>query len=99
MGLEGPCPIHFTEEDISNHLKDGEGWNDAQDFWDSISGLVTREGYVTNERYEEARNLLAELRRDTLETMKGEERAIFEEQMRWAEVPDIEGQESTRDTS
>ena len=98
MGLDAHCPIHFTEEDISNHLKDGEGWNDAQDFWDSISGLVTREGYVTNERYEEALSLFVELRRNTLETLKGEERAIFEAQTRWAEVPHIDEQKSNENT-
>ena len=84
MGLEGLCPIHFTEEEIRNHLKDGEGWNEALDFWDSIAGLVNKEGWTSNDKYEEVRNMFVELRRNGLNTMTGKEWETFEAQTRWA---------------
>lgn len=42
--MQGECPIHFTDNELQGHLVDAEGWNEVQDFFDSIEGLVKRDG-------------------------------------------------------
>nr|POE57924.1 altered inheritance of mitochondria protein 9, mitochondrial [Quercus suber] len=32
MGFDSPCPIHFTSEDIQEHMRGGKGWNEQADF-------------------------------------------------------------------
>lgn len=88
MGYDVPCPIHFTEEDIQNHMRDGEGWNERANFWDAVAGLVARDGWTSNEMYEEAREMFARLREEGLKRMNGEEREEFERWTRWAERND-----------
>ena len=85
MGFENACPIHFTQEDIQNHMRDGEGWNEQADFWDGLEGFVARDGWTSTERYDEALEMFAKLREQGLAQMVGEEREIFEKQTRWAQ--------------
>lgn len=84
MGFDTPCPIHFTKEDLEAHYKDGEGWNERAEFWDSIAGFVSREGWTSNETYDQALEMFAELRDEGLQNLTGKERVEFEEQTRWA---------------
>ena len=84
MGYDVPCPIHFTEEDIQNHMRDGEGWNEEADFWDKLEGFVARDGWTSNESYEEALEMFASLRAEGLKQMTGEEREDFERRTTWA---------------
>jgi hypothetical protein len=72
LGVSGDCPIHFTEEEIKCHLQDAEGWNEVQDFFDSIEGLVKRDGWTSNETYEAALNFFEKLREVGLRDMKGQ---------------------------
>jgi hypothetical protein len=80
-----PCPIKFTDEEIQEHYRDGGRWNDIADFWDSLEGLVNRDGWTSNETYEEAREIFAQLREQGLLSLGGEERDEFEKSTRWAE--------------
>ncbi|KAL3420292.1 hypothetical protein PVAG01_08791 [Phlyctema vagabunda] len=84
LGFDAPCPIHFTEEDLQCHYKDGEGWNERADFWDAIAGFVSRDGWTANETYDHALVMFAELRAEGLKTLTGKERLEFEAQTRWA---------------
>ncbi len=84
MGYDVPCPIHFTEEDLQNHMRDGEGWNELADFWDRLEGFVSRDGWTSNETYKEALEMFAGLREEGLKQMTGEEKDVFEKQTRWA---------------
>lgn len=88
MGFDVPCPIHFTEEDIQNHMRDGEGWNERADFWDGLEGFVARDGWTSNETYKEALEMFAGFREEGLKQMVGEERKNFEKQTRWAKRDD-----------
>lgn len=90
MGFDVPCPIHFSEEDIQNHMRDGEGWNEQADFWDELEGFVARDGWTSNETYEEALGMFAGLREEGLKQMTGEERDDFERRTRWASKADNE---------
>lgn len=70
---------------MKNHLHDAEGWNEVQDFFDSINGLVKRDGCTHNETYDEALGFFSRLRKVGLREMKGKEREKFERVTRWAE--------------
>ena len=84
LDLDTPCPFHFTKEELQSHAKDGEGWNEAQDFWDSVAGLVARDGWTAHSTYAEALKYFSELRQNALENMSGAERELFEVRTRWA---------------
>ncbi|KAH7381813.1 kinase-like domain-containing protein [Cadophora sp. MPI-SDFR-AT-0126] len=85
LGFDDPCPIHFTEEELQSHYRDGEGWNERADFWDSLAGLVNRDGWTSNATYDQALEMFAELREEGLKNLTGKERVDFEAQTRWAE--------------
>ncbi len=85
LGFNTPCPIHFTEEELQAHYRDGEGWNERADFWDSLAGFVSRDGWTSNETYDQALEMFAELREEGLKNLTGKERVDFEAQTRWAE--------------
>ncbi len=84
IGFGIPCPINFTQEEIQNHMRDGEGWNEQADFWDSLEGFVARDGWTSHETYEEAVEMFATLREEGLKQMTGKEKEEFEMQSRWA---------------
>ncbi|PYH96755.1 hypothetical protein BO71DRAFT_448359 [Aspergillus ellipticus CBS 707.79] len=85
FGHEIPCPIHFTPEELRIHAEESAGWNEVQDFWDSVSGIVSRDGWNPHHLYEDAVAMFAELRGLGLGRMKGMEREVFERETRWAE--------------
>jgi hypothetical protein len=85
LGINIPCPIHFTEDELRSHSKDSEGWNEVQEFWDSVEGIVTRDGWTPSDKYEEALALFSELRETGLRVMIGKDKEYFEEQTRWAD--------------
>ena len=47
-----PCPISITRGDIREHLRDRRNWDEDADWWSSKQGLVSRDGWTTNELYE-----------------------------------------------
>ena len=85
FGTDVPCPIHFTADELQSHAEDAEGWNEVQDFWDSVSGIVARDGWTPCDRYNDALALFAKLRETGLKVLIGQDRAEFEKQTRWAE--------------
>ncbi|RAL14078.1 aminoglycoside phosphotransferase family protein [Aspergillus homomorphus CBS 101889] len=85
LGIKGDCPIHFTDAELRDHLRDSEGWNVVQDFFEKIDGLVQRDGWTSNETFDEAIRFFIDLRKTGLENAKGEKRERLEEETRWAE--------------
>ena len=81
------CPIHFSQDELEQNVRDGEAYNDTEDFWDSIDDFVRRDGYVSPEQYEEALAFFADLRQKGLEVLEGDEKIAFEAQTRWAVMP------------
>ncbi|KAH0841198.1 phosphotransferase enzyme family protein [Fonsecaea pedrosoi] len=79
-----PYPINFTEDELEAHHRDGDGWNEQAEFWDSLQGLVHRDGWTSNETYDQALKMFAQLRDQGLQHLTGEERREFEQQTRWA---------------
>ena len=80
-----PCPIHFTDADLALHARDSEGWNDNADFWSSLEGLVDRDGFTTNEKYDQAVEYFRQLRERGLgmENLSAKERAELDRQTRF----------------
>ncbi|PVH75331.1 hypothetical protein DL98DRAFT_551674 [Cadophora sp. DSE1049] len=85
MGHNTACPIHFTKEDLQNHVRDAEGFNEQADFWDRLEGFIARDGWTSNERYEEALEMFASIREEGLKQLTGKERSDFEKHSRWAQ--------------
>jgi len=83
LGYDFPCPIHFTKEEIRIHREEGEGWNEAQDFWDAVAHIVSRDGWTPNHLYNDAAALFAGLRETGLKSMAGKEREDFQKQTQW----------------
>jgi membrane-bound lytic murein transglycosylase B len=70
---------------LQAHDRDGEGWNERADFWDSIAGFVSRDGWTHNDTYDQALEMFADLREEGLKNLTGKEREDFEAQTKWAE--------------
>jgi len=82
--VESPCPYHFSAEEISSHRKDGEGFNEAQDPWDGLEGMVPRAtGWTSHEGFDNAVAYFSRLRKAGLEALAGQEHDDFEIQTRW----------------
>jgi hypothetical protein len=86
LGIQGDCPYRFTQAELHNHSVDADGWNEVQDFFDSIEGLVKRDGWTSPETFDAAFGFFSELRKRGLAHLKGDERDIFERQTRWAKT-------------
>ncbi|EEQ33627.1 Phosphotransferase enzyme [Microsporum canis] len=82
LGFNFACPIHFTQDELQRHVEDGEGWNEVQDFWRDIEGIVTRDGWTPHGTYDEAAALFSELREIGLRKLIGKERRDFDAQTR-----------------
>ncbi|KAJ5471088.1 hypothetical protein N7530_008445 [Penicillium desertorum] len=84
LGIQGECPYHFTQDELHSHSVDAEGWNEVQDFFNSIESLVKRHGWTYPDTFDAAFNFFSELRERGLRHMKGEEKRAFDKQTRWA---------------
>ncbi|EGC48869.1 phosphotransferase enzyme family protein [Histoplasma capsulatum var. duboisii H88] len=82
LGFNFACPIHFTQDELQRHTEDGEGWNEVQDFWGAVEGIVARDGWTPHSMYDEAVALFSELREFGLKNLIGKERKDFEAQTR-----------------
>lgn len=55
------CPIEFSPEEIRKHIEDGEGWNEVQDFWDALSGIMGRDGWTSHATYDQALSIYSQI--------------------------------------
>ncbi|KAE8143675.1 kinase-like domain-containing protein [Aspergillus pseudotamarii] len=85
FGTDAPCPIHFTESELRTHAEESQGWNDVQEFWDSVASIMNRDGWTPNDLYDDAVALFTELRELGLKSRVGKERENFKEQTQWVE--------------
>ncbi|KAJ6121362.1 hypothetical protein N7512_003827 [Penicillium capsulatum] len=83
LGVPGQCPYHFSQDELVRHSLDAEGWNEVQDFFDSIEDLVKRDGWTHSETFDVALRFFSDLRKEGLEHLKGEDRENFEKETRW----------------
>ncbi|KAL4812746.1 kinase-like domain-containing protein [Aspergillus spinulosporus] len=90
LGFDFPCPIHFTEDELRIHSEESEGWNEVQEFWDSVSFIISRDGWTPKHLYNDALALFSELRETGLRSMTGKKREDFRKQTQWVERADVE---------
>lgn len=83
-----PCPYHFSPEEIRQHDEEAGSFNKSQELWKELQGVLTDEGYSSNESFSKAVSVLEYLREVELGDFKGEERRSFEKETRW--VADLE---------
>ncbi|RAH45621.1 phosphotransferase family protein [Aspergillus brunneoviolaceus CBS 621.78] len=82
-GFDFPCPIHFTEDDLRVHAEENTGWNNIQNFWNSVADVVSRDGWTPHHLYRDTVSLFTELRDIGLKAMVGKKRDAFEIQTQW----------------
>jgi hypothetical protein len=80
-GIE--CPIQFSAEELAAHSEDSGAWNQTAEFWSSLDGFVSRDGWTSLENYEKAKAFVEELREEGLKQLSGQELAEFEASSRW----------------
>ncbi|OJJ32718.1 hypothetical protein ASPWEDRAFT_158823 [Aspergillus wentii DTO 134E9] len=87
LGVDGPCPIHFSEEEIENHLKEGDGFNEIQDLFQALEKVVQRDGWTFPDTYDTAVELFEEFKRFGYEEAdKENDRDEFKRILRWIEL-------------
>ncbi|KAF2235077.1 hypothetical protein EV356DRAFT_523458 [Viridothelium virens] len=77
-----PCPFHYSSEEIREHRKEADVLNDNQALWGELRGILTDEGYTSNETFGRATELLEKLRETGLDRLKGDERNEFDREKR-----------------
>jgi hypothetical protein len=70
-------------EQISKHEEEAETFNKSQELWKGLEGVLTQEGYTANETFDEAVEMLKQLREIGLENLEGGVRKEFEVETRW----------------
>ncbi|KAF2127780.1 hypothetical protein P153DRAFT_368332 [Dothidotthia symphoricarpi CBS 119687] len=83
LGTNEPCPYRFLPERIRQHYEEAESFNKSQEFWKGLRGVLTDEGYASNESFGKAVEILRDLREVGLDDLKGEERRSLDKETRW----------------
>ncbi|KAI1962958.1 Phosphotransferase enzyme [Ophidiomyces ophidiicola] len=83
FNLKTSCPYHFSDTDIEQHLKAGENFNASQDFWESLDGIVGRDGFTWHDYFDAAVDLFAEFRKMGLKDLSGKDREEFDYWTHW----------------
>jgi len=82
-GIE--CPIQFSASEVMTHDEEAKKWNENADFWSSLEGFVSRDGWTSLENYHDALRFFEELRENGLEQLSGADLVDFELRSRWAD--------------
>ncbi|KAI4667376.1 uncharacterized protein J4E79_002062 [Alternaria viburni] len=83
FGTNEPCPYHFSAEEIQQHDEEAGYFNKSQELWKELQGVLTDEGYASNEGFSKAVEIIRDLREFGLSGLEGEERRSFDKETRW----------------
>ncbi|GMF71552.1 unnamed protein product [Aspergillus oryzae] len=50
---------------ICKHYEDGEGWNEVQDFWDALSGILSKDSWTSHATYDQALSIYSQIQAHT----------------------------------
>ena len=78
-----PCPYQFEKGELERHAGEVEEFNDSQEFWEGLEGVLPEVGFALNETYGRAVEAVRGLREVGLEGLEGEEREGFEKETQW----------------
>lgn len=78
------CPIRFSPSELRTHDEDAQSWNENADFWSSLDGFVSRDGWTSLENYQDAPRFFQQLRDQGLSQLSASDLVDFELQSRWA---------------
>ncbi|KAL3496588.1 hypothetical protein BJX62DRAFT_221908 [Aspergillus germanicus] len=70
------CPVQFSEAELAEFYEQEENLfavNTVVNYWHDRDGGVTEEGWISNERYDEAIRKIAELKEELIATADGDE--------------------------
>ena len=90
FNISKPCPYQFTAEELQKHSKEVESFNKSQELWAGLKGILTDEGYASNESYTKAVEVLKDLREVGLDGLEGEEKRTFDKHTSWVANLDVE---------
>ncbi|KAL9093851.1 MAG: hypothetical protein Q9165_003774 [Trypethelium subeluteriae] len=85
-----PCPFHFSTEEIQEHREEADVFNDNQAFWSELRGILTDEGYTSNETFGKAVEVLETLRETGPARLKGDERDESDRKIHWVVDPNAQ---------
>jgi len=83
FGTNEPCPYHFSAEEIRQHDEEAVTFNKSQELWKELQGVLTDEGYASNESFSKAVEILRDLREIGLADLEREEGRSFDKETRW----------------
>jgi hypothetical protein len=83
FGTDQPCPYRFPLEKLRQHDREADLFNKSQEFWKGLQGVLTDEGYASNETFNQAVEILKELREAGLQGLEGEKQHEFDIETRW----------------
>ncbi|EMF10266.1 kinase-like protein [Sphaerulina musiva SO2202] len=61
FGLDRNCPYKFSASEMQQHQDEAENFNDSQRLWHNLRGILSEDGYTTNDEYPQAVKVLKEL--------------------------------------
>lgn len=73
FGTNEPCPYRFSAAEIQQHDEEARLFNQSQELWEGLRGVLTDDGYTSNETLGKAVDILMTLRDVGLGDLKGEE--------------------------
>jgi phage gp36-like protein len=89
FGTDQPCPYHFSADELRQHYEEAVSFNKSQELWKGLQGVLTDEGYASNDSFSKAVKVLKDLRKVGLEDLKGEEQRNFDKETWW--VTELDG--------
>ncbi|KAL4955783.1 hypothetical protein BDW69DRAFT_109717 [Aspergillus filifer] len=83
LGIDTPCPIHFTNMELLQYLDQHKQWCEMQAFWSAVKPIMSRNCGTTPRLYDEAIRALIRGRHYGLESFRvGEMSEEFQKQTR-----------------
>ncbi|KAE8334710.1 hypothetical protein BDV24DRAFT_156639 [Aspergillus arachidicola] len=54
-------PIDFSSKEIHQHYKNSKDWNKVQDFWDALSGILSKDSWTSHTTYDQALSIYSQI--------------------------------------
>lgn len=85
INLRTSCLISFTPEELRAHYQGADAWNSRAEIWTSMQDISQKDGWTSDETYDQALGMFVQLRKTGMEGLSGEARDQFEKAARWVQ--------------